>query len=94
MQKLVSWSLTVLLTTVLSVAPAAAQEKKAPDLDAAFKRLDKNSDSKLTLEEFVGKREGDKAETAKKAFARLDKNSDSSLSLEEFKARGKKADKK
>jgi Ca2+-binding EF-hand superfamily protein len=94
MRKLVSWTLAALFATVVSVAPAAAQEKKAPDPEAAFKRLDKNSDGKLTAEEFVAKRTGDKAEMAKKAFARLDKNSDGSLSLEEFKARGKKADKK
>jgi Ca2+-binding EF-hand superfamily protein len=72
------------------ISAAWAAEKPAPDLDAQFKKLDANSDAKLTVEEFVAKRTGDKAEMAKKAFARLDKNSDGSLSLEEFKTRKKK----
>lgn|GEM_PF-1235260 len=61
-----------------------------PDLDTQFKRLDKDSDGKLTEEEFVGKREGEKADKAKAQFKKLDKNSDGSLSLEEFKTRPKK----
>ncbi len=70
-------------------APALAEEKpkKPVDLDAAFKKMDKDSDGKLTEAEFLGKREGEQAEMGKKQFARLDKNKDGSLTLEEFKAR-------
>ena len=90
MRKLLSWAVLSALVVGGAALPLLAADKPAPDLDAQFKKMDANSDAKLTVEEFVGKRTGDKAETAKKAFDRLDKNSDKSLSLEEFKARKKK----
>ena len=61
-----------------------AQDKGDPE--AAFKKMDKDSDGKLTLEEFKGKRMGDKATKAEERFKKLDKNDDKSLNLEEFKA--------
>lgn len=78
----------ILFGTVLSVAgvPSMAADKPKPTPEETFKKMDKNSDSKLSLEEFIGKRTAEKADAAKKAFARLDKNSDGSLDLEEFKA--------
>lgn len=83
------WHGLVLACVVTSASFALAEEKpkKPVDLEKVFKRLDKNSDGKVTFEEFKGKRDEEKA---KKAFARLDKNNDESLSLEEFKAREKK----
>lgn len=66
----------------------AADDAKA---EAAFKKMDKNSDGKVSEEEFVGKRTGEKADKAKSQFKKLDKDSDGSLSLEEFKAAKKKA---
>jgi Ca2+-binding EF-hand superfamily protein len=71
-------------------APALAQEKKASP-EEQFAKMDKNGDKKLSKEEFVGKRTGDKAGKAEEQFKKLDKNSDGSLDLDEFKARGKKA---
>jgi Ca2+-binding EF-hand superfamily protein len=65
-----------------------AADKPKMDKEAAFKKMDKNADGKLSLEEFTGKRD---AEMAKTQFAKLDKDKDGSLSLEEFKAAGKKA---
>lgn len=80
------------------VGQAAAQdkkdEKKKPDAEAVFKKMDKDSDGKLTLEEFKANKKGKALENAEKAFARLDKDKDSAVSLEEFKNRGKKAPKK
>jgi Ca2+-binding EF-hand superfamily protein len=70
----------------LTVPGFAADEKPKPDPEMMFKKLDKNSDGKLSLEEFKGKREGDKAAAAEKAFKAKDKDNDGSLSLEEFKA--------
>ena len=65
-------------------------EKKKRDPAAVFKKLDKDSDGKLSLEEFVGKRK-DKAKTKAEArFKKLDKDGDSAVSLEEFKSGGKK----
>ena len=52
-----------------------------------FKKLDKDSDGKVTLEEFkespMAKRDGAKPE---EMFSKRDKNGDKSLSLEEFSA--------
>ena len=69
----------------------SAQEKKKPDPEAQFAKMDTNSDKKLSLEEFKGKRTGDKATKAEEQFKKLDKDSDGSMTLEEIKARGKKA---
>ena len=80
-------SLAVLLAFTLAPFALGADEKPKPDPAEVFKKMDKNSDGKLSFEEFKGKRE--EAE-AKKGFERLDKDKDGSLSLEEFKARGKK----
>jgi len=66
--------------------PPKTEEKK-PDYEAQFKKKDANSDGKLTLEEFKGKLEGEKATMAEKQFKRLDKDSDGKLTLEEFKTR-------
>ncbi len=65
------------------VSPLAAQEKKAPNVEAIFKRMDKDGNGSLSLEEFRGKREGDKVEAA---FKRIDKDGNGAISLEEFKA--------
>jgi Ca2+-binding EF-hand superfamily protein len=69
---------------------AVAQEKKA-NPEEQFKKLDSNNDGKLTKEEFLGKRKGEKATKAEETFKKKDKNGDGSLSLEEFV--GKKKDK-
>jgi len=80
----------LLVAGVCSPGILSAQEKKKPDPEAQFAKLDKNSDKKLSLEEYKGKRTGDKATKAEEQFKKMDKDSDGSLTLEEFKARGKK----
>lgn len=86
MKRLLTW--VCLLAFVGGVmGEAAAQEpKKKPDPEAAFKKMDKDSDGKLTLEEFKANKKNKALENAEKQFARLDKNSDKAVSLEEFKA--------
>lgn len=79
-----------LVAGMFSPGILSAQDKKKPDPEAQFKKMDKNSDSKLSLDEFKGKRTGDKATKAEETFKRKDKDSDGFLSLEEFKAGGKK----
>lgn len=75
-------------------APAfAADEKPKATPEEAFKKADKDGDGKVSLAEFKGKKEGDKATKAETAFKAKDKDSDGFLSLEEFKG-GKKKDKK
>lgn len=89
MQRL--FTLAVLALVAASFATSAhAQDKKKKDPDQQFAKMDANNDKKLSLDEFKGKRQGDKADAAEKAFKRLDKDNDGSVSLEEFKNRGKK----
>src|SRR5262249_56232655 len=69
-------------------------------IEAAFKRMDANSDGKISLEEFKKAMEArpqgklkDNPEMAAKIFQRMDANSDGFVSLEEFKkAREKMAE--
>jgi Ca2+-binding EF-hand superfamily protein len=70
--------------------PAMAEEKKKPTPEEQFKKMDADSDGKLTKKEFIGKRKGEKQTQAETMFTKKDKNKDGSLDLEEFKAGGKK----
>ncbi|HEX5104325.1 MAG TPA: EF-hand domain-containing protein [Pirellulaceae bacterium] len=79
------------VAALFTPAVLSAQDKKKPDPEAQFAKLDANNDKKLSLEEFKGKRTGDKADKAGEQFKKMDKDSDGFLTLEEFKARGKKA---
>lgn len=84
MKKLLAVAMVVALCGV-----GLAQEKKATP-EERFAKLDKNSDKSLSLEEFKGKKEGEKATKAETQFKRLDKDSDGKLTLDEFKAGAKK----
>ncbi len=88
---------TSILFAILAVASfsfAADEAKKKdgdkpkPDMAAVFAKKDKNSDGKLSKEEFL-----DKAKDATKAeaqFTARDKDKDGSISKEEFTAPGGK----
>jgi hypothetical protein len=104
MTRLTAFALTLGLSSVAFAAdppkpeppkpePPKTEEKKPVDPEVAFKRMDKDSDGKLTLEEFKGKRTGDMATKAETQFKKMDKDSDGKVTLEEFKA-GRKAPKK
>lgn len=67
---------------------AAAAPAKTPE--ERFAGLDKDGDKKLSLDELVGKKTGEKKEKAEKRFKRLDKDKDMYLTLDEFKAGVKK----
>lgn len=94
MKKLICCLTMAALVFGVSISAKAADEKKKPDPEAQFKKLDTDNDGKLTEAEFIGKRTGDAAEKAKKAFARRDTDKNGSLSLEEFKTMPKKKDDK
>ena len=69
-------------------APKGDKPKMTPE--EQFKKLDKNSDGKLSKEEFIGKKEGEAKTKAEAAFTAKDTDKDGSLSLAEFSAHGKK----
>lgn len=86
-------SLVVLAMGLGMVGMARAAEekpKKQFDPEAAFKKMDKNSDGKLSLDEFKGKKKDEALANAEKVFKAKDKDGDGSLTLEEFKATIKK----
>ena len=92
MSRLVCGLLTVVFVfgAALGVSAEDKKDKKKRDPKVVFAKLDKNGDEKLSEEEFIGKKTGEKADRAKKAFGKKDKDGDGSLSLEEFSAKGKK----
>ena len=90
--KLILNSLTALLlaSALATAAPEktdAKPGKPKASPEEAFKKLDKDGDGSLTLEEFKasGRFKKNPAD-ADAAFAKKDTNKDSKLSLEEFKA--------
>jgi len=72
-----------------SAQPAAktAPEQKKRSPEDVFKRLDKDSNGKVSFDEFKGKKDETKARAA---FDKKDKDKDGNLTLEEFKAQPKK----
>lgn len=90
MKKFVTFALLLGFVVAIASPAVAAPDKKKKDPEATFKKLDKDSDGKLTEAEIVGKKKDAAADKAKKRFAKLDKDKDGSVTLEEFKAGGKK----
>lgn len=60
-------------------------EKKRPEPDVLFKRLDTNNDEKLSKDE-VKASKGKLSERVDEVFKRLDKDNDGFISKAEFKA--------
>lgn len=89
-------SALALCTAFANAADDAAKgEKKKGDPEAMFKKMDADSDGKVSLEEFknspMGKKDPAKAE---EMFKKKDANADGSLTADEMKAHGgKKKDK-
>lgn len=82
----------VLALGIGSLAFSAPKEDKKdkPKPEDVFKKMDKDGNGKLSLEEFVGKKTDEKKTKAEEAFKKMDKDSDGSVSLDEFTTKGKK----
>ena len=79
----------------LLAAQANGKGKGGPKAEANFRKLDKDGDGKVTLDEYIGLKEGEAKAKALKTFQKLDTNRDGHLTLEEYKAASaKKAPKK
>jgi hypothetical protein len=87
----ISSILVALLASVsLAVAADEAKPKAKAKVDpaAAFAKMDKNADGKLSKEEFVGTPKDDAAKAKKEAqFTAKDTDKDGFLSKEEFLAK-------
>ncbi len=105
MKRLFVLATAALFSLACLVAPANAGDKKkkknAETPEATFKKLDTNSDGKLSKEEFVKIAEQNakgkvkkKGPTPEEMFAKLDADKDGSVSLEEFKKIGEVSAKK
>lgn len=71
--------------------PDATKEKPKRNPEDVFKKLDSNSDSSVSVDEFkAGRKDPAKAE---EMFKKRDKDGDGKLTLEEFKAHAPKKDK-
>jgi len=83
--------LSVLLVVVMALfgfsTTSLMAQKKTPETQ--FAKMDKNGDKKLSLEEFLGKKQGDKTARQQKRFKALDTDNDGFLTLDELKANGK-----
>lgn len=86
-----------LSATVRAEDPAPATEKPAekpaggekgkPNPEAAFKKMDKDGDGNLTLEEFKANPRAQKDPAKAEArYKKIDKDSDGKVTLDEFKA--------
>ena len=72
--------------------PKGEKAKKTPQ--DRFNALDTDGNKKISLAEFVGKREGDKKAKAEKYFKKRDKDSSGDLTLEEVTPKKKPAKEK
>lgn len=91
MKALTSILAVLALAVTVNAAEGDAPKKKAFDPEAAFKKLDSNSDGSISKEEWAAGPQAKKdAAKADKAFAAKDKDKSGSLSKEEFVAQGKK----
>ena len=83
-------------TLVFAFSFAISQEKKKPNAEKKFKKIDTNDDGRIGLLEFKNKK-GKKEvseEKKEKRFAKIDTDSNGYISLKEFKKSKKKKGKK
>jgi hypothetical protein len=92
---LTALAITLSFSTAEDAKPAKpADGKPQVTPEEAFKKMDKDADNALSLDEFKASPRGKKDPAkAEEAFKKMDKDSNGKLSLDEFKAHGPKAGK-
>lgn len=90
--KITTLKLGTIVLALFAFTSIEAQEKKKPDPEKMFKRLDANEDSVITLEEFKSAKRKNEvpAEKLEEKFKRMDADADGEVTLEELKASQKK----
>ena len=89
MTRMRKWMVVPAMLMAGSIA-FAAENDAAQEGEAKFKAMDTNGDGSLTVQEYIGAKQGDEATAARAEFARLDKDRDQKLTMEECKAGEKK----
>lgn len=86
--KITTLKLVTLVLALCAFTSMEAQEKKKPDPEKIFKRLDANEDGVITLEEFKSAKRKNEVpdEKLEKNFKRMDADSDGKVTFEELKA--------
>jgi len=94
--KLFSMLLVAVFAVSLADSAWAAEKKKEGEVkkevkkvsvEDQFKKLDKNNDGKVDIDEFMGRATADETKKRRETqFAEMDKNSDKAVTLEEMKA--------
>jgi Ca2+-binding EF-hand superfamily protein len=90
----VALAVMVGFTLAFTSADGAQAAKKKGNLTGQFKKLDTNSDGKLSLPEFEKIGKAGKEKKADKLFSKLDTNGDQFLSQDEFNKIGELKKKK
>ena len=80
------FSLTINITESGNNSGNEEDEDEDEDNDeaASFRKLDRDHNGRVSLQEFRGKRKGKRARRARKRFVKLDRNDDGVLSVEEM----------
>lgn len=90
--KITTLKLGTLALALFVFSSLQAQEKKEPDFDKMFKRLDADANGTVSLEEFKSAKRKNEVpvERLEKNYARLDADGNGELTLDELKAGWKK----
>ncbi|HVU86854.1 MAG TPA: hypothetical protein VHD36_06010 [Pirellulales bacterium] len=85
MKSVLSWILVLSMLLVGIGSAVEAQARTKTQYDEEFSRLDRNSDKRLSEQEYVGKKTGEAKERARRDFKNLDRDENKSLSYKEYK---------
>jgi Ca2+-binding EF-hand superfamily protein len=82
------------LGSAMAAEGEKGKDRPKPTAEQVMKKIDTNSDGKISLEEWLASPRGKDKEKAEASFKKIDSNSDGSIDLDELKAMMEKAGKK